>query len=82
MCCLAVAKQEMSDALESATIEVLCVSLFQETSFGESYLQLVEQHLLKQFKSYINTSLREQSTNQALSLVQTSTNILETTGSL
>lgn len=42
MCCLVVAKQEMSDALESATIEVLHVSLFQETSAGESYLELVE----------------------------------------
>lgn len=65
MCCLVVAKQEMSDALESATIEVLHVSPFQETTAGELYLELAKRHLLKHFKSYRKNSLREQPTNQA-----------------
>lgn len=72
----------MSGAPESAAIEVQHVCLFQELSLGESYLQLAEQHLLKYFNKLQKNQSKRLPTNQALSLINTNANILETTGSL
>lgn len=83
MCCLAAAKQETSDARESATIEVLTACPLQETALGESYLQLVEKYLLKHsIKVYKNQPKDNSLKNQALFWMKTSTSVLETTGSL
>lgn len=53
--CSVVSEQKVSGALESAAIEAQHVCLFQELSLGESYLQLVKQHLLKLKKGHFKT---------------------------
>lgn len=67
-----VARQGMSEAPESTTVVVLHVSLSQEVSLEESYLELVlvEQHLLKHFQKLRKIRLRKHTINQALFLNQ------------
>lgn len=81
-CCSAVAGQKTPGALESAAIEVQHVCRFQELSSGESYLQLVEQRLLKYFNKLQKNQFKRLSTNQVLFLINTSASIMETTAAL